>query len=522
MVLVVTLIAAGLLFTHVLAHGRIGHWDDHVSSWFAHHRSPGWNRVTEDFTLLADTLGVVAVAALVTVVLLVRGWGKMAMLLIIGLVVELAVFLPTNYAVARPRPSVPHVGGTPSTYSWPSGHTAATLTLYGGIAVLVMVATRRRFPRVVAWLVAVALTVCVALSRIYRGEHHPTDTMAGAVLGVGAVCAAVLTIRAWKLAAEAHRAPSSPPSGRVAERADWHHGGSHVTSVGVIAHRKKSFGGGLSELRRLLADRGFPEPIWYEVSKSRKAPAMARQAVEDGADLLLLWGGDGTVQRCVDALAGANVSLAVMPAGTANLLANNLGIPTDLAAALDIALHGARRPIDVGVLNGERFAVMAGAGLDAIMMSEADAGLKDRFGRVAYVWTGARATRSKAVKMSVKVDGKSWFKGRATCLLLGNMGTLTGGLTAFPHARPDDGLLEVGVVTAQGPLQWARVLSRLVAGTAERSKLVRMTRGNGVDIKLSRATAYELDGGARSPKRRMKARIEPGAIIVCVPESTDE
>jgi membrane-associated phospholipid phosphatase len=218
-VLVVTLIAAGLLVTHVLAHGRVGHWDGHVSSWFAHHRSAGWDRVTENFTLLADTLGVVAVAGLVTVVLLVRRWGKMAMLLVIGLVVELAVFLPTNYAVARPRPSVPHVGGTPSTYSWPSGHTAATFTLYGGIAVLVMVATHRRFPRVVAWLVAIALTVCVALSRIYRGEHHPTDTMGGAVLGVGAVCAAVLTIRAWKLAAEAHRAPSSTPSSRVAEPA---------------------------------------------------------------------------------------------------------------------------------------------------------------------------------------------------------------------------------------------------------------------------------------------------------------
>lgn len=300
------------------------------------------------------------------------------------------------------------------------------------------------------------------------------------------------------------------------------HGGSKVTSVAVIAHRKKSFGGGLPELRRLLAGHGFPEPIWYEVSKSRKAPGMARKAVENGADLLVLWGGDGTVQRCVDAVAGTPVSLAVMPAGTANLLANNLGIPADLPGALDVALHGDRRPIDVGVLNGERFAVMAGAGLDAIIMSEADGSLKDRFGRLAYVWTGARATRAKAVKLSVKVDGTSWFKGQATCLLLGNMGTLTGGLTAFPGARPDDGLLEVGVVTAQGPVQWARVLGRLAAGNAGRSKLVRTTRGRDVDIKLGRATPYELDGGARSSKRRMRASVEPGAVVVCVPESAAE
>ena len=293
-----------------------------------------------------------------------------------------------------------------------------------------------------------------------------------------------------------------------------------MTSVGVIAHQKKSFGGGLNELRRLLSDRGFAEPIWYEVPKSRLAPAVARQAVEDGADLLVLWGGDGTVQRCIDALAGSNVTVAVLPAGTANLLATNLGVPTDLPGALDVALHGARRRLDVGVLNGERFAVMAGAGLDAIMMSEADSGLKDRFGRFGYVWTGARATRSSAVKMSIKVDGSSWFKGGASCLLLGNMGTLTGGLTAFAKARPDDGLLEIGVVTAQGPVQWARVFSRLVAGAAERSKLVHTTRGREVDVKLDRATPYELDGGARPAKKRLKAKIEPGAITVCAPETT--
>jgi membrane-associated phospholipid phosphatase len=209
--LVAMLIGSGLLFTHILAHGRIGHWDDHVNSWFANHRSTTWNGISGDFTLLADTIGVAAVAAVVTLVLLVRRWGRLAMLLVIGLAVELAVFLSTTYLVARPRPRVQHVGGTPSTYSWPSGHSAATLVLYGGIAVLVMVATRRRFPRIVAWVVAVGLTLCVALSRIYRGEHHPTDTMAGVVLGLGALGAAVLAVRTWGMSAAAH-APGAAPS----------------------------------------------------------------------------------------------------------------------------------------------------------------------------------------------------------------------------------------------------------------------------------------------------------------------
>ncbi len=289
-----------------------------------------------------------------------------------------------------------------------------------------------------------------------------------------------------------------------------------MTCVAVIAHRKKSIGGGLPELRRLLADRGIDDPIWYEVQKSRRAPDAAKQAVKDGADLLLLWGGDGTIQRSIDALAGSAVTVGVIPAGTANLLATNLGIPTDLPAALDIALEGRRRTLDLGVINGERFAVMAGAGFDAIMMKGARRGLKDRFGRLAYVWTGTRATAVEPVNMSIQVDGANWFKAEASCLLLGNMGTLTGGLTAFPDARPDDGLLEIGVVTARGPIQWAKVLTHLL-GKAERSKLVCRTRGRQVDVKLGRPLPYELDGGTRHATRRLHALVDPGAITVAAP-----
>ncbi len=279
-----------------------------------------------------------------------------------------------------------------------------------------------------------------------------------------------------------------------------------MTSVAVIAHRKKSLGSGLPELRRLLADRGIDDPIWYEVRKSREAPDAAEQAVKDGAELLLLWGGDGTVQRSIDALAGSAVTVGVIPAGTANLLAGNLGIPTDLAAAVDIALEGRRRALDLGVINRERFAVMAGAGFDAIMMKATRGQMKDRFGQMAYVWTGTHATWAEPVKMSIQVDGADWFKARASCVLLGNMGTLTTGLTAFPEARPDDGLLEVGVVTAHGPVQWAKVLTHLLRGKPERSKLVCTTRGRRVDVKFERPVPYELDGGARHGTRRLQAR----------------
>ena len=107
------------------------------------------------------------------------------------------MFLVVDYAVERPRPHVAHLGSTPSTSSWPSGHVAATAALYGGIAILVTVATSRPLLRLSAWTVAVGLTVCVALSRIYRGEHHPTDTIAGLCLGLAALGTAVLVIQVW-------------------------------------------------------------------------------------------------------------------------------------------------------------------------------------------------------------------------------------------------------------------------------------------------------------------------------------
>jgi len=295
-----------------------------------------------------------------------------------------------------------------------------------------------------------------------------------------------------------------------------------MTTVAVIAHRNKTLGGGLAELRTVLAEEGFPDPIWYEVAKSRRAPKLALQAVADGADLLFIWGGDGTVQRCVDAVAGKNVDLAIVPAGTANLLANNLRIPIDLRGAVDVGLNGERRRLDVGVLNGERFAVMAGVGFDAIMMRDADGELKGHLGRLAYVWTGVRATHMTSRKVRIELDGKPWFKGKASCVLLGQMGNLASGIVAFPDARPDDGLLEIGVVTAENALQWARVLSRLVVDDAKHSPLAQMGRGSKVDIKLDRPTTYELDGGARTAKKRFRATIEPGVITVRVPEQASE
>ena len=291
--------------------------------------------------------------------------------------------------------------------------------------------------------------------------------------------------------------------------------------IAVVAHQRKTLGGGLDELRRRITDEGVDEMLWYEVPKSRKAPKQVRKAIKAGVDLLVVWGGDGIVQRSIDVLAhakgGAKIPIAIMPAGTGNLLASNLGIPTDLEKAVELAFHGRHRRIDLGRLNGEYFAVMAGVGFDGAMIRDADRSMKDRLGKLAYVWTGLRHVNGSAPTARVLVDGVKWFDDEASCVLVGNVGTITGGIHAFDDAKPDDGWLDVGVATAQGALQWARALGTMAVGRSDHSPFVRMTRARRVDVKLASKLEYEVDGGAREAVKRLSVQVAPGAVKVCVP-----
>ncbi|MDX3107882.1 diacylglycerol/lipid kinase family protein [Nonomuraea angiospora] len=292
--------------------------------------------------------------------------------------------------------------------------------------------------------------------------------------------------------------------------------------VAVVAHRKKTLGAGLDRLRVLITEEGVGELLWYEVPKSKKAPKKVRQALDQGAELVFVWGGDGMVQRCADAMAGSGVPMAVLPAGTANLFAANLGIPADLDEAVRIGFHGRREKLDLGVLNGEHFAVMAGAGFEAEMIAEASGRAKKRLGKLSYVKAAVRHVGEPLVPMKIKVDGTTWFEGRASCLLLGNVSTIAGGVEAFDDARPDDGWLEVGVSTAKGPLAWGRVIGRMAAGRSEDSPFVRITRARKVSARFGVPLMYELDGGEREPTSRLKAKAAAGALTVCLPPGEPE
>ena len=287
--------------------------------------------------------------------------------------------------------------------------------------------------------------------------------------------------------------------------------------VAVIAHAGKSMGGGLEELRQELGESGVSDPMWSEVPKSRYARERVEKALAEGAETIFVWGGDGMVQRCVDVLAGSEARLAILPAGTANLFASNLGIPDDIGEAVRVGLDGKERKLDLGKMNGEHFAVMAGAGLDARMIKDADGGPKDRYGRLAYIWAASKNLRVEPFKARIEVNGDLWYKGDASCLLVGNVGALFGGLEAFDSASPEDGQLELGVTRAESVGEWARTVARTAIGSAADSPFVQATKAERIDVELGRKVLYELDGGERKEVKRLKVKVKPAALTVMVP-----
>jgi diacylglycerol kinase (ATP) len=291
-----------------------------------------------------------------------------------------------------------------------------------------------------------------------------------------------------------------------------------MTKLGVLIHGGKSLGKGPEELRTALADAGVSDPPWCEVPKSKKSPKRVRQLLDEGVERLLVWGGDGTVRRCINTLVAENakVELAILPAGTANLLAKAMQVPIDLHDALDVALHGMPRPIDIGVVNGEAFAVMAGTGFDALMIRDADSA-KDRLGKLAYVRAGARNLGHSGADVKIGIDGDVWFEGRAACVLVGNVGRILGGIEVFPDARFDDGLLDVGVLTAQRRTDWLRVGARAVLGRIDSSPLVRITQATQATIRLDRTLPWQLDGGDQPRAKKFKVSVLPGRQSILVP-----
>jgi diacylglycerol kinase family enzyme len=263
---------------------------------------------------------------------------------------------------------------------------------------------------------------------------------------------------------------------------------------------------------------GWSEPLWFETSAADPGRGQARRAVNAGADLVLACGGDGTVAACADGVAGSGVPLGILPLGTGNLLAHNMGLPTQVPAALSIALTGIDHPLDSGIVNGRPFVVMAGLGLDARMLRDTSEPLKRRIGWLAYGVSALRHVRDRPVRVSVTADGGRPRRMRASAVIIGNVGWLRGGLPLIPDARPDDGYLDAVLLTARGWAGWLALIAQAMARRRAGDRLTIIRFGE-LRVDVDRVQPWELDGEVIGETTELIVSAQPGRILLRLPPS---
>jgi len=259
------------------------------------------------------------------------------------------------------------------------------------------------------------------------------------------------------------------------------------------------------------------EPQWYETRPDDAGARVTSDALGSGADLVIACGGDGTVAACAGVLAGSNVPLAVVPLGSGNLVARNLGLPLERARALDIAFGPGRRRLDLLESESRRFIGMAGLGLDAAMIRDTSDALKAKVGWPAYVIGIVRAmVGSRPVHYTVTVDDRPAMQHKAVGALIANIGQLQGGLAILPDARPDDGLLDLALLTPRSLRDWPVLVLRILQRRPDSGRQAQLLRGRRVRIETAAPVPLEYDGEDAGDSSDLTVEVLPGAILMCV------
>jgi YegS/Rv2252/BmrU family lipid kinase len=277
-----------------------------------------------------------------------------------------------------------------------------------------------------------------------------------------------------------------------------------------------------SRVQEALTRHGRSETLWLETTEDDPGRGQVREAVAAQVDLVIGAGGDGTIRLIADGLANTGIPLGLIPAGTGNLLARNLNLALDEETAIEIALGEHTRTIDLIKLTvddhpPEHFAVMAGVGVDAVIMNETDSDLKEKIGAGAYVLAAAKAIGRLPLRVTVRVDDGRPFRRNAMLCLVGNVGELQGKIRLIADAEPDDGILDIYVASPQRLSHWLRVLLRMITRRPQKDDRVDQLKGKTVTFSIEGKDDYQLDGDVVGAGRFMRAEIAPGALDVRVP-----
>ena len=283
------------------------------------------------------------------------------------------------------------------------------------------------------------------------------------------------------------------------------------------------------ELERRARRSGWPEPLVLLTTPDDPGAGQARRALAAAPDLVVVSGGDGTVRHVAGEMAGTGVPIGIVPTGTANLLARNLGLPPRRPLpALRIALEGTTADIDVGlasVTTGGHpdrwspdmpFLVMAGLGRDAQALSTVGPHLQRALGWTGYLVAGARRLLAPAVPMVLTTDTGT-RRVKVWTVLVGNCPRIPAGIEVFPAARPDDGVLDTLEVPVHAATDWLGVAARGLLHLRRDVPALVYGRTTTVRLAPSRPLPLQLDGDVVAEVTEVRIRVRPGALTVRVP-----
>ncbi|MGG7463303.1 diacylglycerol/lipid kinase family protein [Plantibacter sp. YIM 135347] len=304
---------------------------------------------------------------------------------------------------------------------------------------------------------------------------------------------------------------------------------------------------GLSALESSVAAHesksGWAASEWFETSADDDGRDAVERAASSAPDLIVVAGGDGTLRAAASVLAGSGITIGVVPSGTGNLFARELGLPMNsIDSAVATAFDGHDRPVDLGFARLERavgdseeraFLVMAGIGLDAHMAAHTNQRLKNRIGWLAYSDPIARSILgNRRFDMVYGLDDKPDVEMRAHTVIVGNSGSLTAGMLLIPDAVVDDGLLDAVVMRPKGGGGWTNIgyrlafnrvlyrtrFGRFVGRLMPKPRAILYAQAKALRVRFREAQEIQLDGDPNGSVIAVALRVEHLALTIRVPK----
>jgi YegS/Rv2252/BmrU family lipid kinase len=504
----------------------------------------GLQRVLLTVEDLAGTLAMTAYTLVLAVAMFLKGHRR-ASYFTIGVMLSTALATTgLKTLVGRARPEWQQLDEFLENGAYPSGHASSIAAFTGVVLVLVTMLVRRQGIRRLLGTAMVVVAIVVVADRVLLGRHYPSDVVGGGVLGAAFVLVGLALYSPYPRshALKIEPLPEAVPSAKR-------------LSVVLNPIKVEDVEAFRSTVAAMAIGAGWREPTWHLTTPEDSGTGQAELASVEGADLVIVCGGDGTVREVCAELAGTGIPVGIIPAGTGNLLARNLGIPLYIRAAIDIALTGQDRAIDMVKVTGDaagdrddesdgpresagaghgdgdgdgdgdpaapgiesHFMVMAGMGFDAAIMEGVNEDIKRKVGWLAYVISALKSLMFPVTRIELSVDGGEWTKHRARMVMVGNVGYLQAGMPLLPDATIDDGLLDVVLLNPRRFLSWIPLAVRVLAKRSRTDDTINRMTGRTVSIRAGADTPRQLDGDSIGPGRELHMECIHGRLLVRVP-----